>query len=46
MKLFAKDVKAPEALAIDGSKAETSNEVNTFYISIVTTRKMLDQGTP
>lgn len=46
LKLFAKDVGAPEALVTDGARAETSAEIKKFCINIGTTLKILEQGTP
>ena len=46
LKLFDKDVGVPEALVTDGTKAETSTDVERFFINIGTTLKTLEQGTP
>ena len=34
IKIFSKDIEVPEALMIDGSKAETSKEFKMFFINI------------
>ena len=46
IKLFAKDVRVPEALVADSAKAETSAQVKRFCINIGTTRKILEKDTP
>ena len=46
MKIFSKDIGVPEALIIDGSKAETISEVKRFCINIDITLKILEQGAP
>ena len=46
MKLFVKHIGVSEALMTDGSKAESSDEVKSLCVKIMTDLKKLDQGTP
>ena len=42
MQLFAKDIRAPEALVTSSSKAETSAKVKRFCMKIFTYLKILE----
>ena len=43
LKIFDKDIGVPEALFIDGAKAESSSEVNRFFINLGDALNMLEQ---